>query len=269
MAEGSQPRVGTYGKALDKGIEFLLKSAQDNGIIAGEGSNSYGPMYEHAFSTLALTYTYGNAPWYPGMRNVVSRALQVMERSQRLDGGWRYQATKEGHSDISVTANVMWALRSAKKSGFTVNRRVIDKGVRYIEKCSQPDGTFRYRAFGLHASPAIGGTCVIVLCNAGRMDHELIPRARDRLAYEYRRYTVRDLCERRYFMFGALYASLAMYMCGDEYWIPWFKKASKVFRALQRETGEFADHLGNTTYPTAMAALVMQAPLGRLPLYER
>jgi len=168
-----------------------------------------------------------------------------------------------------VTANVMWALRSAKKSGFSVDKEVLARGVRYVEKCSQPDGTFRYRAFGLHAAPAIGGTCVIVLCNAGRMDHELIPRARDRLAYEYSRYTVQDLCERRYFMFGALYASLAMFMCGDEYWLPWFRKAAEVFAALQRDTGEFADHAGNTTYATAMAALVLQAPLGRLPLYER
>ena len=38
---------------------------------------------------------------------------------------------------------------------------------------------------------------------------------------------------------------------------------------MQRKDGEFPDGHGNTVYTTAMAAAVLQAPLGYLPLYER
>jgi hypothetical protein len=38
---------------------------------------------------------------------------------------------------------------------------------------------------------------------------------------------------------------------------------------MQREDGEFADQHGNVIYPTAMAAIIMQAPMGYLPIYER
>ncbi len=269
MAEGSRPRAGRYGRQLDRGLEFLLKNVQTSGVIAGKGSNSYGPGYEHAISTLALLMAYGDMPWRPETRDVISRAVQLLLRSQRLDGGWRYQMSREGHSDMSVTANVLWVLRTAKKAGFTVPREAIDQGVAFVEKCALPDGHFRYRAFGIHASPSLGGTGIVALSNNGQLDHRLIAPARDKIAYEYRRYTINDLKERRYFVFGAFYASLAMYSCGDEYWLPWFRKSAAVLAAMQTKDGDLPDQFDNHVYTTAMAAMVLQAPRGYLPIYER
>jgi hypothetical protein len=269
MAQGSRPRAGRYGKALDRGLEFLLKNVQSNGTIANKGSNRLGPGYEHAYSTLALLNAYGDMPWRPQTQDVLARAIQLLGRSQHRDGGWRYQMNREGLSDLSVTANVLWVLRQAKKGGFTVSQKMIDAGVQFIEQCANPDGTFRYIQGGIHTSPSLGGTGLIALCNNGNIDHRLIPNARNRIEYEYRRYTVDDLKDRRYFVYGCFYASLAMYMCGDRYWIPWFKKAVKVLQAIQRKDGEFTDQRGNRIYPTAMAAMILQAPLGYLPVYER
>jgi hypothetical protein len=275
MAEGSRPRVGKYGKQIDRGIEFILKNVQTSGVIAGKGSNKYGPMYEHAYSMLALLYAYGDMPWRPQTRDVISRGIQAIARSQRLDGGWRYQFSREGDADMSVTANVLWVLRTAKKSGFTVSGAAVLKGVSYIEKCALPDGTFRYRIWGLHSSPSLGGTGIIALSNEGRIDHPLITPARERIAYDYRRYTLQDLKERRYYVYGCFYASLAMYMCGDTYWVPWYRKATAVLRTMQDDPktpgkdGELYDEHGNTVYPTAMTAIVLQAPKGYLPLFER
>ena len=258
-----------HGKALDRGIEFLLKSAKEGGLVAGPGSNKYGPMYEHLLSTLALLYAYGNVPWYPQTRGVISRGIEVIKRSQRLDGGWRYLASSQGLSDVSVTANALWVLRTAKKAGFAVSAASIHKGVKFVEKCAMPDGYFKYRTFGLRASPSLTGTCIVALCNAGQLDHQLIPNARDRIMYEYRRYSVKEFIGRRYAIYGVFYASLAMYTCGDQYWAPWFEKGVNILLAIQKEGGEFTDEHENTVYPTAMACMVLQAPLGYLPLYER
>jgi hypothetical protein len=270
MAEGSRPRIGKYGEPLNDGLEFLLGNVnKGSGVIAGKGSNPNGPMYEHALSTLALLYASGDMPWKPEIREVITGAIEAIKKSQRQDGGWRYLITNVGNSDMSVTANVLWVLRTAKKCGFTVRQESIERGVKYVEACALPDGTFRYRYWGLHASPSLGGTGVVALCNHGRIDHRLIPAARDRIAYEYRRYTVDDLKQRRYFIYGAFYASLATYMCGDRYWVPWFRKVTDVFAAMQRKDGEFWDQHDNVVYPTAMAVIVLQAPLGYLPIYER
>ncbi len=269
MAEGSRPRMGRYGRQIDRGLEFLLKNAQTSGVIVGKGANPYGPGYEHALSTLALLLAYGDMPWRPETKDVLSRAVQILLRSQHLDGGWRYQMSREGLSDMSVTANVLWVLRFAKKAGFTVPREAIDKGVKFVEQCAMPDGHFRYRTFGLQAAPSLGGTGIIALSNNGDLNHPLITPARDKIAYEYQRYTVADLCEQRYIVFGCFYASLAMYSCGDAFFVPWFTKAVQVLKALQRKDGEYPDQTGNTTYTTAMAAITLQAPLGYLPLYER
>jgi hypothetical protein len=269
MAEGSRPRVGKYGRQIDDGMEFLLKSVQTNGVIAVKGSNPLGPGYENAFSTLALLYASGDLPRHPEVRDVISKSIQAIGRSQKLDGGWRYDFGREGASDMSVTANVLWVLRTAKKAGFTVSADSISKAVGYVERCAMPDGTFRYRAWGLHASPSLGGTGIIALCHNGSMKHPLIPRARDRIAYDYQRYTVADLKDREYCVFGSFYASLAMYMSGDEYFAPWYRKAVKVLAARQGKDGQFADEFGNTVYTTAMALMVLQSPLGYLPIYER
>ncbi len=270
MAEGSRPRVGRFGKTVDRGLEFILKNVKKgSGIIAGAGSNELGPMYEHALSTLALLMASGDMPWKSEMHEVLGNAVDSIKKSQKLDGGWRYAMTNQGDSDMSVTANVLWVLRTAKKCGFTVPKEAVDKGVKYIEKCALPDGTFRYRYWGLHASPSLGGTGIIALCNDGSMDHPLIGPARDRIAYDYQRYTIEDLKARRYFVYGAFYASLGMYSCGDEYFVPWFRKAVAVLATMQRKDGEFFDEYDNTVYPTAMAAMILQVPLGYLPIYER
>jgi hypothetical protein len=104
------------------------------------------------------------------------------------------------------------------------------------------------------------------------VDHVLIPAARERIAYDYRRYTVQDLFERKSFIYGCFYASVAMYMSGDEYFIPWYKKTAKVLKKRQRDDGEFFevhDNVENIIYPTAMALIVLQSPYGYLPIFER
>jgi hypothetical protein len=269
MSEGSRPRVGKYGKNLDKGLDFLLANVQGNGVIAAEGNNPLGPMYEHVLSSMALMFSYGDMPWRPQLQDVLAKSVQILSRSQKIDGGWRYDIAREGYADMSVTANVLWLLRTGKKAGFTVSKESINKGVKYIVDCAYPDGTFRYRYFGLHASASLGGTGIIAVSNNGNLDHPLVGPARDRIDYDYKRYTVQDLLARRYYVYGCFYGSVAMYSVGDEYWNPWFQKVTQVLKTMQRKDGEMWDEFDNTVYPTAMAAIVLQAPKGYLPIYER
>ncbi len=268
MSQGSRPRIGMYGQHLDKGLDFIVSSAQSNGLIASGDVNPLGPMYEHIMSSLALMMAYGDMPWRPQVRDILGKSVQLISKSQKLDGGWRFDIGREGYSDVSVTGNVLWLLRTAKKAGFSVSAESINKGVKYIVDCAYPDGNFRYRYAGLQASPSLGGVGMIALFNNGNLNHPLIGPARDKIAYDYQRYTPKDLSERRYFLYGCFYASVAMYSSGDQYWFPWYKKVAQILKFMQRDDGELWDEYGNTIYPSAMAAMILQAPKGYLPLYE-
>lgn len=269
MSDGSRPAIGPHGKPLLRGLQFLLNNVTSRGVIVGKDPYEYGPMYEHLLSTLVLLQNFGELPSESQARKVIERAIEVILQSQKRDGGWRYLYSVEGRSDISVTANALWVLRTAKKSGFTVQKENIARGVKYIEECAFPDGTFRYVYWGLKANPSMGGTGIIALCTDGKVGHILIPSARERIKYDYDRYTVKDFLDRDYFVYGCFFASLAMYPCGDEYFVPWFKKMVQILQAAQRKDGEYADHHDNTVYVTAMAAIMLQAPFGYLPIYER
>jgi hypothetical protein len=268
MADGSRPRIGRYGKEIHRGLTCILGNVNRSGVI--KGGNPPGPIYEHLYGLHALLLAYGSMPREnKRINDVIARGIHLILKAQRLDGGWRYQFSREGQSDLSVTANVLWLLRTARKSGFTVNRKAIGKGVAFIEKCGNPDGTFRYKVSDQQAAPNLGGIGIIALCQNGRINHRLIPNARARIINDYRRHTTGELAKRSYSVYGTFYASLAMYMCGGESWPPWYRKCLKVYAATQRKDGEFRDEHGCTIYPTAMAAIVLQSPMGYLPIYER
>lgn len=272
LAGGSQPNVGDYGRELTRGLEYLLEQAKDDGQILGKNTYRYGPMYDHAWATLCLLQAYGTMPWRRDYRDKAARAVQVLLRYQKLDGGWRYAMMKEGASDSLVTLNVLLTLRVAIKAGFSVPQDVLDRAVAFIRSNGIPDGRWYYLRSGRPGSVAISGCGSIAIYGAGGFKDPLAWAANDYILRHYQRHSVRDLLEdpdSPYAVYGCFYTSQAMYMAGDKYWVPWFEKAAELFKAAQRESGEFPDGYGNKVYPTAVAAVVMQAPYGYLPLYQR
>ncbi len=57
MADGHVPGRGKYGPVVEKGLEFVLNSCSETGLITGDVS--HGPMYGHGFATLFLGEMYG------------------------------------------------------------------------------------------------------------------------------------------------------------------------------------------------------------------
>jgi len=267
MAEGNLPRQGPHGKALDKGLEFLLGSFKDEGVCASAKVEGYGVMYGHALATLALLEANGNMPWRPELGDRISKALQTILRYQRVDGGWRYELTRTGDSDISVTTTVLWALGQAKRYGYTVPRESIEKALRFVQRCGRPDGRFMYRLNGKTKVQPHSGVGVAALYGAGRIDHPLLPRARDLIAAEYQRYSVKDLAGRRYLMFGSFFAALTIYSSGYDLWRPWYTKMVRVIASKQQPDGDVPDRPASKVYPTALAAIILQAPNGYLSIF--
>ena len=277
FAEGSLPKVGYSGKKLDKGIAFILSCGKEDGLLVAKDNYSYGPMYDHTWATFVLIEAYGNCPWYPDIRTKISRALQAILRAQKPDGGWRYTLSPLGKSDASVTASVLSTLRLARFSGFGVSEDRIKLGSNFMIRCGKPRreedaGTFCYREGGERASASTTAAGLLALFSRGLYDHEYVKPCTEFIAYTYRRAHVEDLRDSsrfRYFHFGCYYASQVMYQAGDEYWIPWYRKMATVLKDTQRDDGSFIDRHKNTVYPTAISALILQAPMGYMPQYLR
>ncbi|MBL8796532.1 MAG: hypothetical protein JNM56_21710 [Planctomycetia bacterium] len=278
FAEGSLPRQGPSGMQLARGLEFLLDNTKEDGQIVARDVYTHGPMYDHSWATLCLLQAHGNMPWRRDLRDKLSRAIQLLLKYQHVDGGWRYKMMREGNSDTLVTLNVLYALRLAVRSGFSVPADVVDRAVAFIKaRALQEDGRFtgqwQYLPGGQPGSPAVSACGVIALYMAAKDPNDFKdPRILATTAYLdsfHKRQTVADLLEMPYAHYGAFYVSQALYVAGNDYWHPYYKKMLEVFAASQKADGQFEDQAGNSVYPTAAAAIVLQAPRGYLPLYLR
>jgi hypothetical protein len=278
FAEGSLPRQGPSGTQLARGLEFLLDNTKEDGQIVARDVYAHGPMYDHSWATLCLLQAHGNMPWRRDLRDKISRAIQLLLKYQHVDGGWRYKMMREGNSDTLVTLNVLYALRLAVRSGFSVPADVVDRAVAFIRaRAIQEDGRFtgqwQYLPGGQPGSPTVSACGAIGLYMAAKDPNDFTdPRIVATIAYLdtfHKRHTVADLLEMPYAHYGSFYVSQALYVAGNEYWHPYYKKMLEVFAASQKTDGQFEDQAGNSVYPTAAAAIVLQAPRGYLPLYLR
>ncbi|PCJ52369.1 MAG: hypothetical protein COA79_23750 [Planctomycetota bacterium] len=291
LAEGSRPGVGKYGKNIKNGLKFIIDNVNSNGVISAGGNNPMGPMYEHVFSSIALLLSYRDMSNKANLRTILGKALQVMLRSQKIDGGWRYRFSREGKSDLSVTANVLFLLKLFEKNGFTISSESFSKGVKYATTCAYPDGKFKYRYFGVKGTTSMDAMGILslgwgnnnpskrlgkdndldwsgVTCN-GSLKNQLVIPAKNRIIADFKRLTINDLKIRSHYIYSCFYTSIGFYTMGDKDWKPWFQKTTQVFKAMQNDDGSFNDQSFNTIYTTAMAAIVLQASKGHLAIYER
>ena len=113
MAQGNLPGRGKYGKNVKRAIEFLMKSVdRRTGYIGGQG---HGQMYGHGFAALCLAEAYGAMPSNE-LRKKLRLAVKCILRSQKADGGWRYDPSPHGSSDLSLTICQVMALRAANET---------------------------------------------------------------------------------------------------------------------------------------------------------
>jgi hypothetical protein len=278
FSEGSLPKQGPSGLQLSRGLEFLLDSCKDDGQIVARDVYVHGPMYDHSWATLCLLQSYGNMPWRRDMRDKISRAVQLLLKYQHVDGGWRYKMAREGQSDTLVTVNVLYALRLAVRSGFAVPGESVDRAVAFVKARALKEevrysGEWEYLPGGQAANPTVAACGAIALYMAAKAPEDFkdprITATIDMLDYHYKRHTVVDLLDTPYLHYGAFYVSQAMYHAGNDRWHPYYRKLLEVFAASQQADGQFLDQAGNSVYPTAAAAIVLQAPRGYLPVYLR
>jgi Squalene-hopene cyclase C-terminal domain/Prenyltransferase and squalene oxidase repeat len=264
MQAGNLPGRGKYGTNVQHCLDFVLHSSQESGLIASD--QSHGPMYGHGFATLFLGEIYGMTG-NEEVKEKLLKAVHLIERTQNPEGGWRYQPVPYD-ADISVTICEVMALRAARDAGIKVEKDVIDKAIKYVRSCQNPDGGFCYQAdmHGSGSGYARSAAGVAALYYAGVFEGDDLDRG---LKY-LERYTPgsgEQAAEGMYF-YGNYYAVQAMFLAGGDYWSKFFPALRDQLIARQdKSNGSWTGEAGDA-YATSMALIILQMPNRYLPVYS-
>jgi hypothetical protein len=281
LSAGHVPGEGKYGRAIEQGVRWVVKSQRPNGLLASEGNHE---MYHHGISTLMLAEVCGmvKGPLGKEVRKAVEKAVLLILKAQRTNGvhrgGWRYRITHYDGSDISVTGWQLMALRAAKNLGCDVPASTIEKAVDYLKRCQDVrSGGFRYMP---HAGVTIPctGTCVLglELCRLDKKEKKKADEHSEE-AIKGGAYLIRSGNLPRWgshhFFYSIYYGSQATFQLGGTYWSTYRPRLHKVLLANQNSNGSWQgsgyDSIFGPNYCTAMAVLALTPEYRFLPIYQR
>lgn len=270
MSDGSIPGRGEYAENVSRGLEYILANSTESGLIADDAAN--GPMYGHGFATLFLGEIYGMTAGGPDttlaarVHEALVKAVRLIERTQNDQGGWRYNPVPYD-ADVSVTICQIMALRSARNAGIEVDKNVIDKAVRYVRQCQNPDGGFRYQVeLGASGWPR-SAAGVASLFYAGIYEDDAIDRGIKYLMNEA--LPGRGGGSRAHYHYGHYYAVQAMYLAGGNAWATWWPAIRDQLIGEQADTGLWRDNSIGDAYATAMNLIILQMPKRYLPIFQK
>jgi len=264
LAGGSTPDRGPYGEEVTLVTDYLADHTLQSGFITAADAESHGPMYGHGFATLYLAEVYGMSP-RDDVRDKLSRAVELIVRTQNDEGGWRYQPRPED-ADLSVTICQVMALRAARNAGIRVPRETIDRCVDYVKRSQNADGGFRYMLGpGPSAFPR-SAAGVVALYSAGIYEGPELDRG---LSYLDQFVPARNVVAAdAHFYYGHYYGVQAMWQAGGPRWQRWYPAIRDQLIERQQADGSWQDAICSE-YGTAMAAIILQMPNNSVPIFQR
>ncbi len=269
LMSGSTPSPGPHARSVRKAVDFLIRVAQPNGLIATrleEGRSLHG----HGFALLFLAQAYGmeeDRAKQKRLHDVLVRAVRITERSQSRSGGWLYTPASDG-DEGSVTVTQIQGLRACRDAGIQVNPGVIQGAVRYVERSANPDGGIRYQlSMGGSSRPPITAAAVAVFYNAGQYDSPLALKAL-------------TFCDRTisahsgdgvwgHFYYAHLYYAQAKYQRGEREWSQYYRTMARRLISTQSKDGSWMGDNVGTVYGTAIAITILALPYQYVPIYQR
>jgi hypothetical protein len=295
LASGHNPHEGSFGKAIDRSLTYVLACQYEDGLLARyypsmpmqSNNPSHTAIYNHAVAGLMLSEAYGmtrgnlNQEIHDAIESAIiyTRKRQLSPKKREGDlGGWRYvKPWPVSDSDLSITSWQLMFLRSAKNAGFDVPAKYIDDAMGYVQRCYEPeDGTFLYALYGSNrrSSRAMVGAGALALSLGGMHKTKAAQRAGEWiLGHPFSNYNRQLTYHDRYF-YGAFYCSHAMFQLGEPYWDKFYPTLVQAMVRYQNRDGSWGperslDSEYGTSYSTAMGILALVPPYQLLPIFQR
>ncbi len=271
LAGGNLPGEGKYGDTVKNALNYIMRCTTRSGFITEPGAPA-SRMHGHGFATWFLAEIYGMSHHSTvvdneEIRKSLRRAIKIIELSQSREGGWYYEPRSQS-DEGSVTVCIVQALRAARNVGITVNKKVIERGVDYLKRSANPDGSFKYslRGRGNRGSFALTAGGVSSLCLYGMYD---LPETKKGFEFMMKFKPGTNKNWSSYPFYSNFYATLATFLAGEEYWAEWFPPLRDRLIKIQSKDGSWSRGGADPPdYDTAFACLIMQIPYQYLPLFQ-
>jgi hypothetical protein len=271
LAAGHVPGEGRYGDTIHRGVAWVLRQQNPNGLIASAAGQQ--EMYHHGICTLMLAEVAGmcDAELGARVRKKLEKGIEVILQAQRQRGehigGWRYRV-QALDGDISVTGWQVMALRAAKNLGCDVPGERIDQAVAYVKRCRDVSkGGYRYHPRGNLTVPCTG-TSILALEICGKQEH-LSDDVKQAGNFILRKESLNELRGGgNHHFYGIYYCSQAMFQLGGNYWQGFRTWLHEQLLIHQQPDGTWQGEFG-PSYCTAMAVLALTVEYRFLPIYQR
>jgi len=276
MAKGHTPGEGRYGEHINRGIDYVLKSADPKtGYIVAKDSASHGGMYSHGICTLMLAEAVGMTTGERERRTraalekavkLILDAQKIKRSNRRQQGGWRYNNNSRD-SDISVTGWQLLSLRAAKNAGADVPIEAIEAAVKYVRGSAAKGGGFGYQPGG-SSNRARAGTGLLCLEVCGKHHAPESVAAAEYLMRNPPRWPD------DWFYYAVYYGSQGMFQMSGRYWEFYRPRLEALLLSLQEDDGSWPNDKGGEAragniYSTSMAVLALSVKYHYLPIYQR
>jgi len=293
LAHGDQIGRGPHGAVVERGVRYLLScslapSASNKarstvpgkpaGYIWGGRSDTDSRMHGHGYATQVLATVYGSGVRSPALRaelrTAITRAVRVIEEAQTFTGGWGYEPSFSTTHEGSITVTVAQALRVARDAGFVIDKRVHQRGLKYLKESQKPDGSFRYSLTRSDSTPAL--TSAALCAMYGFAEYE---SRKTRAALDYLR--ARHGAGRRlnWPFYGRYYAAQVYYRSSSADWKRWNREwVPRILTEAERSSNGLvfwddvhrgADRSQGRAYATAFSCLTLSVGDGLLPLFTK
>jgi hypothetical protein len=271
FAAGYTPYAGKFGMAIEKATQHILKNQRKNGYITEDTNSSW--FHGHSYALIFLTYVYSELRNSSSLldrddlKQKIKKAVKILEDSQLSDGGFPY-SPGDNMAENSTVVCCVSALRSAKDAGFKVKEKVVKKGIDYIRKCANPDGSFAYNLGQRDDRPimTVNGMMNLIFYGSWK-DSDLIKKGFNKVKRLYETGDLFQGWDMEYY--GTFYAALALYYTDEELWKKWFSAVSEKLISAQRDDGSWAGSSSNYGIATQFALLILQIPKKLLPLFVK
>jgi hypothetical protein len=267
--------LGQYRKKVFSGISYLTAN-QDK-----KSGNLHGNMYAHALGTMALCEAYGlseDERW----KIPAQLAVKYMADAQHKEGGWRYSPKQAG--DMSVTAWVFLAIRSAQLAGLPIGRSSLIRAERFVDSCAVgPEEAKLSRYSYTPPTPEKEQPAKLTLSAAGLLTRQYLGWKKDESGLVAGcRYLMQNLPPESGNQLGQIYyyhyaTQVLHHMEGSEFDLWNHRMREHLIRTQEKEghragswNPEGTDYgkRGGRIYATAMALLTLEVYYRHLPMYR-
>ncbi len=181
--EGSTVHEGKYARHLQKAIAFLLRQSQKGGEhdgLIGNPDRDPRPMFGHGQALEFLARAYGDDPKRESRdksKDVLTRAVKYLERTQSSKGGWHY-AWQPGfdQDEGAITITQIYGLRATRNAGIPVSRELLKKAQAYLRNNTGPNGGVYYSSTAKHERPGLTAGAVVAVLNFAEQKDEHVQK---------------------------------------------------------------------------------------------